>query len=49
MTLFRVKEVGVIPAREVGGMISAKRRKKTVNATRIEMLRVTFSPQSDGR
>ena len=36
-------------AREVGGMISARRRKNTVRERRIEMQRVTFSPESAGR
>ena len=36
-------------ASDVGGIISANSRKNTVSETRIEMLRVTFSPQSDGR
>ena len=35
--------------RDVGGMISAKRRKNTVSDRRMEMLRATFSPLSDGR
>ena len=36
-------------ASDVGGIISAKRRKNTVNYTRMEMDRVTFSPQSLGK
>ncbi len=36
-------------ASEVGGMISARRRKKTVSERRIEMQSVTFSPESEGR
>jgi hypothetical protein len=35
--------------REVGGMISASRRKNTVRERRMEMERETFSPESDGR
>ena len=35
--------------REVGGMISASRRKNTVRERRMEMARETFSPLSDGR
>ncbi len=35
--------------REVGGMISARRRKNTVRESRMEMERETFSPESDGR
>ena len=35
--------------REVGGMISAKRRKNTVSESRMEMERLTFSPESEGR
>ena len=35
--------------REVGGMISARRRKKTVRERRMEMERETFSPESEGR
>lgn len=36
-------------ARDVGGMISARRRKNTVNERRIETVSVTFSPESEGR
>jgi hypothetical protein len=36
-------------ASDVGGIISANRRKNTVSETRMEMHRVTFSPESDGR
>ena len=36
-------------ASEVGGMISASRRKNTVSETSMEMHRVTFSPESEGR
>ena len=36
-------------AREVGGMISASRRKNTVSERRMEMERLTFSPESEGR
>jgi hypothetical protein len=36
-------------AREVGGMISARRRMKTVRERRMEMQRDIFSPESDGR
>ncbi len=36
-------------AKLVGGMISASRRKNTVSDSRIEMHRVTFSPESEGR
>lgn len=36
-------------ARDVGGIISASSRKNTVSETRIEMQRVTFSPESDGK
>ena len=35
--------------REVGGMISARRRKNTVRERRMEMERETFSPLSEGR
>lgn len=35
--------------REVGGMISARRRKNTVSDSRMEMQRETFSPLSEGR
>jgi len=35
--------------REVGGMISARSRKKTVRERRMEMERETFSPESEGR
>lgn len=36
-------------AKEVGGMISARSRKKTVSERRMDTVRVTFSPESDGR
>ena len=36
-------------ARDVGGIISARRRKNTVSERRIEMERLTFSPDSEGR
>ena len=36
-------------ASEVGGMISARSKKNTVRLTSDEMLRVTFSHDSDGR
>ena len=36
-------------AREVGGIISARSRKNTVSERRIEMERLTFSPESEGR
>ena len=36
-------------AREVGGIISAKRRKNTVSESRMLMERLTFSPESEGR
>ena len=36
-------------ARDVGGIISARRRKNTVSERRIEMERLTFSPESEGR
>ena len=35
--------------REVGGIISASRRKNTVRESRILIARETFSPLSDGR
>ena len=35
--------------REVGGMISASRRKNTVRERRMLIERLTFSPLSDGR
>ena len=34
---------------EVGGMISASRRKNTVSDRRMEIHRVIFSPESEGR
>lgn len=36
-------------AKEVGGMISASKRKNTVSERRMETVRVTFSPESEGR
>lgn len=36
-------------AKEVGGIISAKSRKNTVNESRIETQSETFSPESEGR
>ena len=36
-------------ASDVGGIISANSRKKTVNDTRMEMHSVTFSPESEGK
>ena len=36
-------------ASDVGGMISASRRKNTVNETKMEMHSVTFSPESEGK
>jgi hypothetical protein len=36
-------------ASEVGGIISARRRKNTVSDNRIDTQRVTFSPESEGR
>jgi len=36
-------------ARDVGGMISASSKKNTVNDRRMEIVRVTFSPESDGK
>jgi len=35
--------------REVGGIISARRRKNTVSERRMEMERDIFSPDSEGR
>ena len=34
---------------EVGGMISANSKKKTVSESRMEIARDTFSPLSEGR
>ena len=34
---------------EVGGIMSSSKRKKRVSASKIEMHRVTFSPDSDER
>ena len=36
-------------ARDVGGIISASKRKKTVSDRRMEMQSVTFSPESEGK
>lgn len=36
-------------ANEVGGMISASNKKNTVKLTRTDILKVTFSPESEGR
>lgn len=36
-------------AKEVGGIISASKRKNTVNERRMDTQRVTFSPESEGR
>jgi len=36
-------------AKEVGGMISASSKKNTVNDRRMETVKVTFSPESEGR
>lgn len=36
-------------AREVGGIISANRRKNTVSDSRIDIHSVTFSPESEGK
>lgn len=36
-------------ASDVGGIISASRRKNTVNDRRIDTVNVTFSPESDGK
>jgi len=35
--------------RDVGGMISARRRKKTVRESNILIDKLTFSPESDGK
>ena len=35
--------------REVGGIISASKRKKTVRERRMEIDKETFSPESEGR
>ena len=34
---------------EVGGIISARSKKNTVNESRMEMDKETFSPESDGK
>lgn len=36
-------------ARDVGGIISASKRKNTVRERRIETVNVTFSPESEGK
>lgn len=36
-------------ASEVGGMISANKRKKTVRESRMEIQRDIFSPESEGK
>lgn len=36
-------------ARDVGGIISANRRKNTVSESKIDTVRVTFSPESEGK
>ena len=36
-------------AKDVGGMISASSKKNTVNESKMEIHKVTFSPESEGR
>ena len=36
-------------AKEVGGIISASSKKNTVNDSKMEIHKVTFSPESEGR
>lgn len=36
-------------ASDVGGMISARRRKNTVSDNKMEIQRLIFSPESEGR